>query len=160
MGYYYLNQSRVTREYEYDVRKFFTTIEEEDIKQIIIDLRQNSGGNSDVINAFLNHIPVNSFKSFRSITQFSPDASIQGGYSRTSGQEVNMAAELSTLSKSPVFHGDIYVLTGHGTYSSGNMFAVQMHDASLATIEGEPTGNAPSSFGDILFLRCPIRNLI
>lgn len=35
------------------------------------------------------------------------------------------------------------------------MFAVYFHDVNTATIVGEPTGNKPLNFGDIIFLELP-----
>jgi C-terminal processing protease CtpA/Prc len=47
------------------------------------------------------------------------------------------------------------VLTGPATFSSGDWFAVVVHDNRLGTIVGEPTGNAPSSYGDVLSFSLP-----
>lgn len=35
------------------------------------------------------------------------------------------------------------------------MFDVYFHDVNAATIVGEPTGNKPSNFGDIIFTELP-----
>jgi C-terminal processing protease CtpA/Prc len=47
-----------------------------------------------------------------------------------------------------LFEGKLFVLTSPRTFSSGNWFAVIVKDNALGTILGEPTGNAPSSYGD------------
>ena len=47
------------------------------------------------------------------------------------------------------------MLTSPATFSSGSWFAVVLRDNDLATVVGEPTGNAPSSYGDILRFQAP-----
>ncbi|MBI1853965.1 MAG: hypothetical protein HYR85_26810 [Planctomycetes bacterium] len=55
----------------------------------------------------------------------------------------------------PLYRGKLDVLTGPHTFSSGNWFAVIVHDNKLGRIIGEPTGNAPSSYGDIVSFTLP-----
>ena len=53
------------------------------------------------------------------------------------------------------FKGDVFILTGNQTFSSGNWIAVIFYDNKLGTIVGEPTRNAPSSYGDVLRFQLP-----
>ena len=53
------------------------------------------------------------------------------------------------------FRGQLFVLTSKATFSSGNWFGVIVRDNQLGKIVGEPTGNAPSSFGDVLSFTLP-----
>jgi C-terminal processing protease CtpA/Prc len=55
----------------------------------------------------------------------------------------------------PPVAGELFVLTGPATFSSGNWFAVIVQDNGLGKVVGEPTGNAPSSYGDILSFELP-----
>ncbi|WP_081943582.1 S41 family peptidase [Caloranaerobacter azorensis] len=41
------------------------------------------------------------------------------------------------------------------TFSSGNWFAVIIKDNNIGKVIGEPTGNQPSSYGDILSFETP-----
>lgn len=41
------------------------------------------------------------------------------------------------------------------TFSSGNDFALTFRDNKLGTLIGEPTGNAPTCYGDILMFQLP-----
>jgi C-terminal processing protease CtpA/Prc len=54
-----------------------------------------------------------------------------------------------------VFKDELYILTSAKTFSSGNWFAVIIKDNHLGTVIGEPTGNQPSSYGDILSFQMP-----
>lgn len=155
IGYYYLNESNVTVEYEQSVRDFFKEVAEQQLENIIIDLRKNGGGNSGVVDVFIRHIPVNTYKNFGMFTRFSEPASIQRGYEQVDGYYEQPPSIVQNYHLKPTFYGDVYILVGNGTYSSANMFATLFHDSGLAKIIGEPTGNAPSSFGDILHFSLP-----
>ena len=49
----------------------------------------------------------------------------------------------------------VYVLTDVYTYSSGMDFAMLVADNHLGTLIGEPCGNLPDSYGDILYFQLP-----
>ncbi len=53
------------------------------------------------------------------------------------------------------FTGKIILLIGSDTFSSASDFATTMSDNKLATLIGEPIGQKPTSFGDILLFRLP-----
>ncbi len=53
------------------------------------------------------------------------------------------------------FAGKVYLLIGPGTYSSAGMLTGFMIDNGLGTVVGEPTGQKPDAFGDMLFLKLP-----
>src|SRR5262249_46575349 len=55
----------------------------------------------------------------------------------------------------PSFKGELFVLTSARTFSSGSWFAVVVQDNKLGRVVGEPTGNAPSSYGEILSFTLP-----
>jgi hypothetical protein len=46
-------------------------------------------------------------------------------------------------------------LKSTATFGRGNWLAVMLSDSGLATMAGEPPGNAPSSYGDILRIQMP-----
>ena len=80
------------------------------------------------------------------------------GYSRTSGYsrgKPHKARNRKIEDKSLRFDGRLFVLTSPATFSSGNWFAVIIKDNNLGTIIGEPTGNAPSSYGDVPSFQMP-----
>ena len=64
----------------------------------------------------------------------------------------------STRRLTPVegpFTGNVFVLIGNPTFSAGNWIAVVFYDNGLGTVIGEPTGNAPSSVGDMISFQLP-----
>ncbi len=60
----------------------------------------------------------------------------------------------------PIFSGDVYVLTGADSFSSAVDFAALISDNKLGTVIGEVPGNMPSSYGDILRFQTPNARLI
>ncbi|AZR73027.1 hypothetical protein BBF96_06215 [Anoxybacter fermentans] len=162
-GLFWLDKCENTPEYKKAVDEFFTAVKESGIKRIAIDVRYNSGGNSRVINAFLKYLPAKTIHEFRSEIRFSPQAIEKRGYSKLFPLFRAIYKLLwNNKSNTPrpsdpnlIFNGKVFVLTSWQTFSSGNWIAVLLKDNKLATIVGEPTGNAPSSFGDILIFETP-----
>ncbi|MDE7281805.1 MAG: S41 family peptidase, partial [Ruminiclostridium sp.] len=54
-----------------------------------------------------------------------------------------------------LFKGNLYLLTSTSTFSSAMCFAQYIKDNSIGTIIGEPSGNAPDSYGDITAFKLP-----
>ncbi|MCL5034473.1 MAG: S41 family peptidase [Bacteroidetes bacterium] len=52
------------------------------------------------------------------------------------------------------FKGQVYFITGEGTFSSASVLAATVKDNKLFTIVGQPTGQA-SHYGEVLILRLP-----
>lgn len=53
------------------------------------------------------------------------------------------------------FKGKIFLLIGPRTFSSASLFAGILSDNKLVTTIGQPTGQSPSHFGDMLLLKLP-----
>lgn len=132
IGYFKLVDSIYNQHYESTIDQFFDSVDKNNIESILIDLRFNSGGDSRVINSFLKHLNVDSYRLYN-------DSSVRqhnGDYSK-----------------------DIYILTDSGTFSSGAMFATIMKDNGLGKIIGGPVGQNPTHFGDPLLIELPNSNI-
>ncbi len=125
------------------LKEFFNSVFENDIKTIIIDLRNNGGGHSGVVNAFMEYLNIDSYKNYSTDVRFG-NFLIKG-----------KPNTLENNKKSKTFDGDIYVLTSSRTFSSANMFGTFLSDNKLAIIVGETSGNMPSSYGDVLSFQLP-----
>lgn len=154
IGYFNIEESRISDEYEEEVSVFFEEVNKASIDNVVIDLRLNSGGTSEVMDPFLKHLPIDSISTSLGVIKYSKEASMQRGYPQTTGLETFLS-QYTHLRQDFIYKGNIYILTSPATYSSGSMFAVLFHDSNLATIVGEPTGNSPSSFGDTIQLELP-----
>ncbi|MBY0121568.1 S41 family peptidase [Bacillus sp. S/N-304-OC-R1] len=155
IGYFNISESMMTIYYDKKVLMFFEEMERKNIGKLVIDLRKNSGGTSEVMTPFLKHIQIEPIYSMTSKVKYSEEAMKQIGYQETFGlKEYHSQVGESTL-REPQFNGEIFILTSYATFSSGNMFAVHFHDTKKATIIGEPTGNKPTQFGDPLPVELP-----
>jgi C-terminal processing protease CtpA/Prc len=158
LGIFTLNTCTADSNYTNKLEEFFKYVKENNIKNIAVDLRNNTGGNSQVIEEFMSYLNIDKYKTFSSSIRFSKEAHDQRGYLRQSGY-INYKAGIQKNSKvkddSLIFKGNTYILTSPITFSSANMFAVMFKDNSLGKIIGEPTGNAPSAYGDILQFQMP-----
>ncbi|SDY91610.1 Peptidase family S41 [Proteiniborus ethanoligenes] len=138
-------------EYRHFLQIMFEDIQKNNIKSIVADVRQNTGGNSSVLDEFLKYVDVDKYASYGSLRRLSQQGSEQRGYVKTKGTMSNPPGlRMNNKMKDFLFDGDIYVLIDNGTFSSGNWFGVIISDSEIGTIVGEPSGNAPTSYGDIL----------
>ncbi len=138
-----------------DVEEFFAAVRGNEIENVVIDVRENIGGESRVVESFLRHLPVQSYANYGSTIRYSKQAAERVGMRRTRGTSTFSP---STRRIDPVenpFTGDVFVLIGNQTFSAGNWIAVVFYDNELGTVIGEPTGNAPSSFGDMISFQLP-----
>ena len=158
LGLFYLDKCTVNDSYRKALRSFFERVRDHDIRNVAIDVRQNGGGNSRVIDEFLRYLDISRYRHFGGDIRYSKEVAAQRGYSRTSGYrrgKPHRARNRRIEDKSLLFDGKLFVLTSPATFSSGNWFAVIIRDNDLGTVIGEPTGNAPSSYGDIATFQMP-----
>lgn len=130
-------------EYCAAVKEFFAAVEENDISNIIVDLRGNGGGNSMVANEFLRYVDVDEYKGWHSDVRF-------GWYVIHNRDAVYKNNRLGSG-----FDGNIYVLTDTETFSSAMSFAMFIGDNDIGEIIGEASGNRPDAYGDILYFQMP-----
>lgn len=157
LGVFTFDRCVVDKQYTETLAKFFTAVHEQGIRRVAVDLRANSGGNSAVTNAFLRHLDVDEFADFSGDVRWSKPVHAQRGSTGKAWLEraKPQRRRNDPIDEPPPFRGELYVLIGPATFSSGNWFATVMQDNKLAKLVGEPTGNAPSSFGDILSFVLP-----
>ncbi len=127
-----------------DIKKSLT----EGTNKVIIDVRDNPGGNSLACSKLLRALGMEEGQ-YGSVIRFSPEASEQRGYIRTSGSVIFKPDNQAKPNK----RIDLYVLVNRNTFSSANMLAVWVQDGKLGKIAGQSPANAPSSYGDILYFK-------
>lgn len=157
LGLFVLDQCRVDDTYTKTLRRFFQAVEDAGIERIAVDLRSNSGGNSAVTDEFLRYLGIDSFRNFGGAMRVSEEVIRQRGIQAEPGLHENPSGtrRVDRVADVEPFRGELFVLTGNGTFSSANWFAVVIQDNDLGEIVGEPPGNSPSCYGDILTLDLP-----
>ena len=157
----------------------FATVRSEGIEHLIIDLRANGGGSTDVSNELLRYLasePVRNYAKFdlkvsRQIKeQFrseipKPIRMLPVQYLVEQGRKVWSAEEgsivtiegkyLDPLNSSRRFDGRVYLLIGPQTFSTAADVAAVIKDFSLGTLIGEETGGMACSYGDTYLFRLP-----
>ncbi len=153
----------------------FTAIKDKPVEGLIIDLRQNGGGNSNLGDKLIGYISGKPFRmgggsrwkvsdEYKTFIreQAKTNAVYAGGsfkeyLNKTTG-EIISETESRTHGggKNKLrYSGKVCVLTGPNTFSSANMLANAIKDYQLATIIGEATGEAPNDYGELYWNRLP-----
>ncbi|NMA67031.1 MAG: hypothetical protein GX957_12480 [Clostridiaceae bacterium] len=143
VGIFTLRQCIYDRTYKVALNDFFSSVRDEEVHSVVVDLRGNPGGNSLVADEFIRYLPVESYQVGSSKVRLGPII-----WKSQSNRQKNQQAEY-------IFSGDVYVLTGTDSFSSAVDFATLLSDNRLCTVVGEIPGNMPSSYGDILYFQSP-----
>jgi hypothetical protein len=159
LGVFYLDECRYDQTYKKKVKEFFTEVGNQNIQNVAVDVRRNGGGNSKVVDEFLRYVDIDNYNSYFGDIRYSKAAKQQNRCTRDkgywSGEHPTVCVNKKVESPHLLFNGNLFVLTSPKTFSSGNWFAVIIKDNQLGTIIGEPTGNAPTSYGDVLRFYMP-----
>jgi hypothetical protein len=148
VGIFTLKSCVINEEYREALDSFFSDVFDNLISNVIVDLRENGGGNSRVANEFLKYIDVETYRTWDSDIRF-------GWYLLRNRSKV-----VDNPQKPETFMGDLYILTDTFTYSAAMDFAMLIGDNDLGMLVGEPSGNLPDSYGDILVFQMPNSDLV
>jgi hypothetical protein len=161
LGIFTLDRCVVDDEYRRVLGEFFAAVHEAGVSRIAVDVRNNAGGNSAVVDEFLRYLDVPAYFSYGGEVRQTADSLLQRKQLGLPGYQRHPPArrENRRHERPPPFAGEVSILTSNRTFSSGNWFAVIFRDNELGEIVGEPTGNAPSSFGDVLSFTLPASQL-
>lgn len=148
----------------------FNDLKTNGIKGLIIDLRKNGGGNSELGNRLLHFITGKpyrmsggvSWKVSQPYKDFisNMDSATKASFSfYTQKQNGAFITDEATAKAPPAnalrYKGPVCVLIGPNTFSSANMLAVTIKDFDLATLIGEPTGEPGNDYGETLTMQLP-----
>jgi hypothetical protein len=161
------------------VKAFFAEAVKAEVKNVVVDLRNNGGGDSRVVMPFLEHLLLGqiqtagerwrlsqtvlaryktlaeSYQNYAKMLPLIEEAQThgekQGEMYSSSSQSVIVPREDDT----PTFEGNFYILVNNHTFSAAIDFATFFSDNKVATIVGEPVGDAPSSAGELLTFETP-----
>lgn len=154
----------------------FRIVKQNKINNLIINLIDNPGGDSDVGDAFLHYILDKPFKQYeKAVVKLSPlfkarfrkhlgtkePTQEQLKYlNKKDGTVETFYSQNETINNSPLhYHGNIYILINSQTYSSAADFAQCFKFYRRGIIIGEETGGLIKSFGDIVTTHLPNSHL-
>ncbi len=128
---------------------------EDGSKRVIIDVRDNHGGDSNACKYLLEALGMEP-GSFGSLMRYSPMAHKEYGYYQTHGSYTQKGS--NEVVKNPKV--ELFIITNKVTFSSAQWMATWVKDGKLGTIVGQPSSNKPSSYGDVLNFQLPNSKLI
>lgn len=138
----------------------FTELRQQDINDLIVDVRYNGGGNSNVGDILLKYIAPKPFAQYgKTLVKVTPTTIALTG-NRYEKPHTYIIPEDSVsrhepLSEAQRFRGNVYLLTSHTTFSSASSFAWAFKEAGCGTVIGEETGGMSVHYGDVIGFRLP-----
>ena len=167
IGYFYLPEFDFNNDFMSKIDNFFDEVKNRKCKAIIIDIRDNPGGNSMLGEYIICHLTKKPFRPFSKVdAKYSPE--ILKSYYPFLSREADLNGiirEYSGIGLSrpfdfpDIFKGKVYLLINEGVFSSATDFAAIMQDFKLATLIGYETGGLPTCFGDVWPQKLPFSNI-
>ena len=125
------------KEYEAALHELANACNSESVNTLTLDLSNNMGGTSEVIERFLEYVDIESFRRYEMID-----------YSTGRPERIcSRRDSIPNAKKEQLFPHKIICKIGNTTFSSARTFAVTLFDNGIASIVGEPSGGKPSSYG-------------
>lgn len=122
----------------------FTVIKQNKIQHLVIDIRNNGGGNSKLGDQLFDYITT---KKYRQVIE--AEIKKDGKIKRVKGS-LQIPSKVANK-----FTGKTYLLTSHYTFSSANMLASAYKYYNMGTVIGEETGGVLTAFGDLIEIVLP-----
>lgn len=152
----------------------FAILQKKNIRHLIIDLRQNGGGDSDIGDAFFQYLAQKPFRQydcvFKKHSRLLKERLLRHRKDHDRALDSSDLAQLRTpngtfdtlryndipLRENPLrFHGNVYLLVSTYTFSSAADFVQCFKHYRMGTVIGEETGGLIVSYGDIVSARLP-----
>ncbi|MCD8101162.1 MAG: S41 family peptidase [Alistipes sp.] len=146
------------------IREMFTEMERRGTENLIIDLRRNGGGNSELGDELFQYISPCPFLQYGGMTvrvsRYLREAFNNNDLGAEDGIHTfdNTPDDLIGLRDNPLRFtgkGNIYLLTGTYTFSSAADFVWAFQYFGMGTVVGEETGGWIVCFGDVIHRRMP-----
>lgn len=114
--------------------------------KVMIDVRGNSGGDSEACSLLLNELGM-SIPESTTICRYSSFAAEQRGYTEKEGLVTYKESIEAEKLGNPI---ELVVLSDKYTFSSATLLCTWVRDGKLGKIIGEASSNQPNAYGDIL----------
>lgn len=144
----------------------FTALRQADVRHLVIDIRQNGGGNSSVGDELLRYISPEPFVQMSKVLmRLTPlSCKLTGNSDSNLGFRFYETDTASYIRPRTVeeghFTGKVYLLTSNQTFSSASSFAWAFKECGTGLVIGEETGGMNVSYGDIVKYELPVSKLI
>ena len=146
-GYIELVQCYSDEKFLKRIDDFMREVTKRGYGNLIIDVRKNPGGHTQLTDVILNHMPGDGFKCFSGYQGFAHALSKYDKNPYGKAKESCIWMKSTDAQKIEPFRGKVYVLISNFTFSSSNYLGAIFQDNGLATLVGQRSGNKPCSFG-------------
>jgi hypothetical protein len=147
----------------------FTALKSKKINTLVIDLRKNLGGNSqiaDLLISYFNDKPysLSGGRFWRVSQRYKDFLTAQGDTSHSYHKKENNTIldyrecgphKPMFIDNILLFTGKVYLITGPLTFSSANMLADGVKEYHMAEVIGQPSGENTNDFGEGYFMELP-----
>ena len=134
-------------------------MKEKNIKDFIVDIRDNSGGNSKLCDYLFECVCARPYTTYLRVeTKISNLAKMTYDWYEDDEKGALLVSDFKPENPGIVenrFSGNVYTLVGPYTFSSAADLAALFKDNSVGILVGEETGGLATSYGDTLRFRLP-----
>jgi hypothetical protein len=164
IGYMEFNSFKDLGKFKIFLDSTFKSIKTENVKDLIIDLRNNEGGISSLGDELMQYISKTDYQLFDSaLVKISYELTKKGKSNLTDSTKHMIGSIYSSrdsiktkLQENPLrYTGQTYLLIGGKTFSSATMLASLFQCYSLCKIIGTETGGITVAFGDPIYFELP-----
>ena len=143
------------KEFDKFLENSFTKIKEKKYRYLIIDLRNNGGGNSDVAIDLLDYLINKPYQYFGGVREKISKYTLKNVQKDFQNKEFTIDSIYTferifivKLSKNPLrFKGKIFVIISNYTFSEATCFSAVIKDYGVGMLIGEETGGIPTNYG-------------
>lgn len=148
------------------IDSIFCLVKKDNIRKLVIDVQNNSGGNSEIGNILIDYFSNKPYKTYQGKWKKSREYSdfLRGyGYVDSVYESIPngkyypiVAQKLKPTANKNRFKGKTYIVIGKNTFSSAMMFSVIVLDNNLGKVVGEiPQKGHPNHFGELVIFQTP-----
>jgi hypothetical protein len=149
-----------------EIENIFKQVQKDNVKDLVIDVSQNEGGNSAVGDILIDYFYDKPYGGYQCNWKRSDEyLKLIKSWGMTNedyagkpvGDIIHFDSDTTSPGANPYrFKGRVYVVIGSGTFSSAIMFATIIKDNHIATLAGEtPQNGHPNHFGEMYSTKLP-----
>ncbi len=174
-GYLQLSLFGNSRSYYQLVDQCFEALQAADVQKLIIDIRDNPGGDTSLADYLFQYISPGSYSLYEQTSinysklsrryyrnygwrkpYLLPFLITMAPYWKAKGEKSEAARLMSVYFKDEKrFRGEVYLVTSHYCYSAADDFARVFKRYNMGTVVGQETGGMKESYGDVLVFKLP-----
>lgn len=178
MCYDSLNYPQLGQRFDDFIEGMMEEIETKSIHTLVVDVRNNGGGNSGLCDLLLSYLTdYDKMKNMGCKVRMSElllkhqpnlaDVELNDGTKPNFGdvfdyweikrdnKEIEASAHRINHDPDKIFKGNVIFISGRSTFSSAGLLLTLARDNNVGTIIGETSGHRPSHYGDVLRFNLP-----